>query len=238
MSSTLLELVQQVVGELSSDIATPTSIVGNQDQTVIQLFRLANRVGVDLVREYEWRRLVTEYSFATVNGTAEYDLPADFDRMCVDTHYDRTNDWKNRGPVSSQEWQWLNTGLSTVTQLRWRLYLNKIKFYSTPGDAYTMAFEYVSRYWVVATGGSDATKERFTMDNDTCVFPDDLMALGLKFQWLKAKGLDWEAAYLEFDRARSTCKAQDVPDGKKSLSPQATPILLDSRSMPEGNWTL
>lgn len=234
MPQTLLELVQQAVGEISSDIAVPSSVVGSSDQTVLQMFRLANRVGQDLVRAYPWRRLVTEYTFPTVSGTAAYDLPADFDRMVPDTHYDRTNDWQNRGPTSSQEWQWLNTGLSTVTQLRWRLYLNQIKFYSTPTAAYTMAYEYVSKNWVIATGGTTPTKSAFSVDSDTCVFADDLMTLGLKFQWYRAKGLDYEEARTEYRDALSACKAQDMPEGRKSLSP----IPQSATIIPEGNWTL
>ena len=234
MSLTLLEIVQQVVGEISSDIATPTAITSSQDQTVVQLFRLCNRVGMDLVREYPWRRLVTEYTFPTVASTSTYDLPTDFDRMVPDSHYDRTNDWQNLGPESSQGWQWLNTGLSTVTQLRWRLYLNQIKFYSTPTAVYTMAYEYVSRYWVLATGGSVPTKERFSVDTDTCVFADDVMTLGLKYQWYRAKGLDYEQVFTEFRRAVDACKGQDIPEGRKSLSPAPRQAL----NIPEGNWTL
>lgn len=234
MSQTLLELVRQAVGELASDVATPSSVVGSGDQTITQMLALANRVGRDLVRAYAWRRLVTEYSFATVNGTATYDLPADFDRMVPDTHYDRTNDWQNRGPSSSQEWQWLNTGLSTVTQLRWRLYLNQIKFYTTPTTAYTMAYEYVSKNWVIAASGSTPTKAAFSVDTDTCVFPDDLMDLGLTYRWLRAKGFDYEQARIDYREALSTCKAHDVPEGAKNLAgePKQAPLI------PDGNWTL
>lgn len=234
MSQTLLELVQQAVGELASDVAMPSSVVGSGDQTITQMLALANRVGRDLVRAYPWRRLVTEYTFPTVNGTATYDLPADFDRMVPDTHYDRTNDWQNRGPSSPQEWQWLNTGLSTVTQLRWRLYLNQIKFYTTPTTAYTMAYEYVSNYWVLATGATTTSKSAFTVDTDTCVFPDDLMTRGLVYRWLLSKGLDYDQALVDYTVALSSCKSQDVPEGAKSLAgePKQAPLI------PDGNWTL
>jgi hypothetical protein len=234
MSQTLLELVQQAVGEISSDIAVPSSVVGSEDQTITQMLALANRVGRDLVRAYAWRRLVTEYSFATVNGTATYDLPADFDRMVPDTHYDRTNDWQNRGPTSSQEWQWLNTGLSTVTQLRWRLYLNQIKFYTTPTTAYTMAYEYVSKSWVIATGDTNPSKNAFSVDSDTCVFPDDLMSNALVYRWLRSKGLDYADAEKDYLVTLSACKSQDVPEGAKNLAgePKQAPLI------PDGNWVL
>lgn len=239
MSLTLLEIVQQVVGEISSDIATPTAITSSQDQTVVQLFRLCNRVGMDLIREYEWRRLVTEVTFATANGTADYDLPSDFDRMVPATHYDRTNFWKNSGPKSSQAWQFLNAGITTLgPQFRWRLYQNKIRLYTTPTSAYTMAYEYVSNLWVLATGGAVPTKQRFSADTDTCVFPDDVMTLGLKYQWYRAKGLDYEQAFAEFRRAVDTSKGQDIPEDMKSLAPEPASTLVGINNVAEGNWTL
>jgi hypothetical protein len=135
---------------------------------------------------------------------------------------------------SPQTWQWLNTGLSTLPQMRWRLYLNKIKFYQTPTAAYTMAYEYVSRYWVMVTGSTTPTKAAFSIDTDTCVSPDDLMTLGLKFHWYRAKGLDYDEARAEYMSALSACKAQDMPEGRKSLAP----LPQSATIIPEGNWTL
>jgi hypothetical protein len=239
MSLTLLEIIQQAVGEISSDISTPTAITSSSDQTVVQLFRLTNRVGMDLVREFEWRRLVTEYTFATVNGTADYDLPSDYDRMVPDTHYDRTNDWKNSGPKSSQAWQWLNAGVTTLgPQFRWRLYQNKIRLYTTPTAAYTMAYEYVSNLWVLATGGTVPTKSKFSADTDTCIFPDDVMTLGLVYRWYRAKGLDYAQAFDDFRTAVSTAKGQDIPAGKQSLSNESAPMLVGEHNVAEANWSL
>jgi hypothetical protein len=239
MSLTLLDLVQQVVGEVSSDISTPVAVASNTDQTVRQLFRLANRVGQDLVREYEWRRLVTEYTFSTVNSTATYDLPADFDRMVPDTHYDRTNNWINSGPKSSQQWQWLNSAVTTLgPQFRWRLYLNQIKFYTTPTAAYTMAFEYVSRNWVIESGGTSPTKSLLGVDTDTFVFPDDVMTLGLIYRWYRAKGLDYAPALAEFEAAKAMAKAQDVPEGMHSLAQRPRDLLISLDNVPEATWSL
>jgi hypothetical protein len=63
MSSTLLELVQQVTAELN--LAIPTYVAGNTNQDVQQILALMNRAGYDLVKEHDWQALELEYRFYT-----------------------------------------------------------------------------------------------------------------------------------------------------------------------------
>lgn len=302
MSYTLLQLVDQVCGEMG--ISQPTSVIGNQNNQVIQMLALAQRLGKDLVRDYEWQRLVKAYiwqsqvavtttgnitsgssvitnipsttslavgNVITGTGTApyaeiltidsptqvtlnmpvttttasvsitfakqDYSLPSDFDRMISDTNWDRTNHWQNLGTKSSQEWQWLQGGVISIgPRERYRIYQNKIRIFAAITTVYNFAFEYVSNSWVVPTGGTAGTKAAFTLDTDTCVFPDDLMLSGLKYLWLKAKKLDFGIELAEFTRALSYCKAQDVPVPSMSLAPQQLTDLVGPWSTPDGSW--
>jgi len=302
MSYTLLELVDQVAGELG--INQPTSVIGSTDLQVIQLKSLANRVGLDLVRDFEWQRLVKAYIFQTTTATTttgtitagssvitsipstaalaaqqvvtgtgiqpyaqiltvdsstqvtldtpvttstasvsltfakqDYDLPSDFNRMVSDTNWDRTNHWRNLGTKSSQEWQWLQGGVISIgPRERYRIYNNKLRIFAAITVPYTFAYEYVSNYWAVASGGSAGTKSGYTLDTDTSVFPDDVMTLGLKYQWRKAKGLDYQVELAEFLRALSYAKAQDVPVPSMSLAPFPVPELIGPWSVQDGNW--
>ncbi len=63
MSNTLLQLVQSASAEMS--LTVPTQVVGNTDVQVTQLFYLANALGNELMREYPWEYLNTEYRFTT-----------------------------------------------------------------------------------------------------------------------------------------------------------------------------
>ena len=63
MSSTMLELVQQVTAELN--LAVPSYVIGNPSQDVQQILALMNRAGYDLVKEYDWQALELEYRFYT-----------------------------------------------------------------------------------------------------------------------------------------------------------------------------
>jgi hypothetical protein len=67
MAYTLLQLVDQVSGELG--LSQPAAVIGNSNNQTAQLLALAQRLGKDLVRDYEWQRLVKAYIFQTTAGT-------------------------------------------------------------------------------------------------------------------------------------------------------------------------
>ena len=68
MSYTLLELVDQVSGELG--LTQPPLVVGSTNNQTIQLLALAQRLGKDLVRDFEWQKLVKAYIWQTQNAVS------------------------------------------------------------------------------------------------------------------------------------------------------------------------
>ena len=302
MSYTLLELVDQVSGELG--LTQPPLVVGSSNNQTIQLLALCQRLGKDLVREYEWQKLVKAYIWQTQNAVSttgtitanskiitnipstanlqvgnvitgtgqtpyaeiltidsstqvtlnapvttstasvsmtfakqDYDLPAGYDRMISDTNWDRTDHWRNLGTKSSQDWQFLQGGIISIgPRERYRIYNGKFRIFQALTTVYNFSFEYVSNYWVCATGSSEGTKKEYTADTDTSVFPDDLMMAGLKFYFLKAKKLDYGIELGEFTRALSYNKAQDVPVPSMSLAPVGMNQLVGPWSVQDGNW--
>ena len=71
MSSTMLQLVQQVTAELN--LSVPSYVVGNPSQDVQQILALMNRAGYDLIKEYDWQALELEYRFYTTAITTTCD---------------------------------------------------------------------------------------------------------------------------------------------------------------------
>lgn len=302
MSYTLLELVDQVSGELG--LTQPPLVIGSTNNQTIQLLALAQRLGKDLVRDFEWQKLVKAYIWQTQNAVSttgtitanstvitnipntaglqvgnvitgtgqtpyaeiltidsssqvtlnapvttstasvsmtfakqDYDLPSGYDRMISDTNWDRTDHWRNIGTKSSQDWQFLQGGIISIgPRERYRIYNGKFRIFQALTTVYNFSFEYVSNYWVCATGSSEGTKAQFTADTDTCVFTDDLMMAGLKFYFLKAKKLDYGIELGEFTRALSYNKAQDVPVPSMSLAPVGMNQLVGPWSVQDGNW--
>jgi len=302
MSYTLLQLVDQMSAELG--LTQPATVIGSSNNQTVQILALANRLGKDLVRDYEWQRLVQAYIWQTQNAVSttgditansrvitnipntsglqvgnvitgtgqtpyaeiltidsssqvtlnapvttstasvsmtfakqDYDLPSGYDRMISDTNWDRTDHWRNLGTKSSQDWQFLQGGIISIgPRERYRIYNNKFRIFQALTTVYNFSFEYVSNWWVCATGSDQGTKAAYTADTDTCVFPDDLMLAGLKFYFLKAKKLDYSIELGEFMRTLSYCKAQDVPVSAMSLAPVGMNQLVGPWSVQDGNW--
>jgi hypothetical protein len=302
MNYTLLELVDQVTAELG--LTQPTSVIGSTNNQTVQLLGLAQRLGKDLVRDFEWQKLVKAYIWQTeaaINTTGnitsgsrvitnipstsglqvgnvitgvgqtpyaeiltidsstqvtlnapvststasvsmtfakqDYDVPSDYDRMISDTNWDRTDHWRNLGTKSSQDWQFLQGGIISIgPRERYRIYNGKFRIFQALTTVYNFSFEYVSNYWVCATGSATGSKSAYTLDTDTSVFPDDLMLAGLKFYFLKAKKLDYGIELGEFTRALSYNKAQDVPVPSMSLAPVGMNQLVGPWSVQDGNW--
>jgi len=302
MNYTLLELVDQVTAELG--LTQPTSVIGSTNNQTVQLLGLAQRLGKDLVRDFEWQKLVKAYIWQTevaINTTGnitsgsrvitnipsttglqvgnvitgvgqtpyaeiltidsstqvtlnapvststasvsmtfakqDYDVPSDYDRMISDTNWDRTDHWRNLGTKSSQDWQFLQGGIISIgPRERYRIYNGKFRIFQALTTVYNFSFEYVSNYWVCATGSATGSKSAYTLDSDTSVFPDDLMLAGLKFYFLKAKKLDYGIELGEFTRALSYNKAQDVPVPSMSLAPVGMNQLVGPWSVQDGNW--
>ena len=97
MSSTMLQLVQQVTAELN--LAVPNAVVGNPSQDVQQVLALMNGQGYDLIKEYDWQALQVQYRFYTqaincnatsVNGSTLLAVDPGVDITAVDKQWQIT----------------------------------------------------------------------------------------------------------------------------------------------------
>ena len=104
MSSTMLQLVNQVQSELN--LAVSTSVAGNPNQDVQQILALMNGSGYDLLKEYDWQALQVQYRFytqaittnaTTVNGSTTLTVPSGLDISVV------TSQWQVTGYNINQD---------------------------------------------------------------------------------------------------------------------------------------
>jgi hypothetical protein len=296
--TTMLQLVQQVTGEMG--LAVPTYVAGNTAQDTIQQLALLNAVGYELMREYEWQALCTEYRFttsytattgtttsgsavvtaipsttglstsymvtgtgvptdtyvasvdsatqvtlsqsATASGTAvalnfcktKYANPSDFDRPIDRTQWDKTKHWEMLGPETPQQWQWLKSGfIATGPRVRFRRLGGTFQIWPPIAANEYLGMEYVSSYWAATT--ASVAKGSFTVDTDTCIYPDRLMVLGLKHKYFTVKGLGpiFEG---EFARELSNAKANDSGAPTLSFAPQPSQTLIGIANVPDTGY--
>lgn len=232
--ATLLQLVQRAAVEMG--LPSPAGVSGSTDDQVQQMFHLINAVGEELGTMAEWQRLQKETTITTTTAT-EYDLPTDFGRVISSTQWDRSNQWELKGPISPQGWQVFKSGITSLgPQLRWRLKGNKLNVDPTPTAGNTLAYEYISSYWVMATGDTTPSKALFTDDTDTCIYPDRLMIAGLKLKMWEVKGFDTKAYERDYRYRLSEAMGQDKGNPVLVMGGRMTTHLLNQANVPDTGY--
>jgi hypothetical protein len=208
---TLLQTCTAALDEAGFD--APSYLFTNPDDTAKRVLRAAQREGESLAQPdgKPWNILVKEHTFVTVSGTQTYALPEDFRYMLSDTQWDRSQR-RRMLPVTSAEWQYLKGWTTSAFGLNWRFRLRNGALeieQDVTVNGNTIAYEYISRYYVVASGGTSPTKASFTIDSDAHVFDDELFVLGVKWRFRQALGFDFEADLAEYLGERSKRLARD-----------------------------
>lgn len=200
---TATTVINDAAKELGLISATVSDPFASTDPNMVQLCALLKSAGQEILREHDWSQSIKEYTFTTVAGDYQYDLPADFMRMLDQSGWNRSTSWPLGGPLSPQVWQYFAASSAgpTIT-VHFRIQQREIRLYPTttmPAD-YTIAFEYMSRYWVQASGQSSGNKEAPTASTDTLLYDRLLLVRALKLAFLKAKGFDTTSAQGDYDR--------------------------------------
>ena len=179
---------------------------------------------------------------ATATGTyvfsqTKYAMPSDYDRLTDRTDWDKSQHWEMLGPETAQQWQWLKSGwISTGPRVRFRLLNQLFQIWPPLGVSHLLGFEYISQNWVSATGATQPNKARFTVDTDTCIFPDRLMVQGLKLRYFEIKGFETAALYRDFTAQLDIAKANDHGSPTLSFAPRPTNILIGFENIPDANY--
>lgn len=179
---------------------------------------------------------------ATASGTAvaltfsqtKFTLPSDYDRQIDGTQWDKTQHWMMLGPVSAQKWELLTSGyISTGPRVNYRIFGDKFQIWPPQGTEHQLGFEYLSKAWAATTAG--VAKNAFTIDTDTCIFPDRLMVLGLKKKYFQVKGFNpvFDNDYaMELDNAKSN----DAGSAMLSMAPRPAGVLLNMNNIPDSGY--
>ncbi len=194
VSNAALEL-----GLVQAALANPWA---STDQNIIQLRTLLTRVGRMLVRARAWSQLIEEHTFNTVASTESYALPAGFERFLNATAWNRDTNWPLGGPYSPQQWQMVQASTVAGAVVRpFRIRENLLYVYPEPTGIEEIAYEYVSRYWVVESPATSPTSDTADAAADVLWLDEPLITAALKLAWMRAKQEDTTFAQAEYDDA-------------------------------------
>jgi hypothetical protein len=194
----------------------------SQDEGFSQMVGLINSAGQELVELHDWEVLLMPFTQVTSNlDSGIYPLPDDYDRFAGQTGWDQSNDVPVIGPLSPQDWAYLEGRdlASDSIYVSYRIYQNQFEVYpQPPPDGVNISFSYISRNWVLP--GDQVRTDTCTASGDTVLLDPLLVQKFLKFKYLTAKNLPSQAAALEFET---------VLQNRKGNS-NGAPILSASRS--------
>ena len=190
---------------------------------------------------------VTLAQAATASGTAVsltfsqvlFVPPTDFDRQIDRTHWDKSKLWEMLGPSTPQQREWRRSGyISTGPRIRYSYMGGYFMIWPPLGSTETLSFEYVSKYWVNATVPTllTPTKQAFTVDTDTCIFPDALMRALIKLKYWEVKGFDTTAYYRDYVTQRDLAKANDAGSQTLSMNPRPASVLIGWENIPDSDY--
>ncbi len=235
MALTLLELCQTALQE-NAEFAVPSTIVGNTDPTAVRLLAVANRTIADLRKNQNtWQALCLPYSFDTVDGTADYALPSDFQRYVNLTQWAGTTLRAVKGPVSSKLWNELQySGLVSASAFThyFRVFANVFSIVPTPTEAQAITYEYVSSFAVdSAPVDGVGDKIRFLVDTDQTLLDEDLVTLGIKWRFLAAAGAPFDNEFQEYTVFLANAVAQD--GGRDAIDMGGPVPIPETEGLPE-----
>lgn len=230
---TLLQLIQNEADLLG--LARPDSVINSTDQQIRQLFAILIEEGESLAGRAEWEELLVEQTFVTVAAETQTNapIPDDFDRFVPETVWNRTSARQLIGPRTSRQWQAdLARPAASQIYLSFRLRGGSFLINPTPTAGDTVAYEYVSKNWVVSSAG--AGKELPTSDDDTFALDTELLKLGVRWRWKAAKGLDYGEDMVTYERAVAITIADD--GGAEDLEIGRNPNVGRVANLPEGSF--
>jgi hypothetical protein len=220
-AKTLLNQAATQLGLISEDITDPYT---STDANIVLLRSLLTTVGQSLVRERPWKNLRQTYTFSTdAIGTLTYALPTDYRSMVEQTEWNRTRQMPLVGAVGSQGWQALKALSNTAALDKYfRIQGNKFEVHPAPSAVETIAYEYNSEYWVMASGQTVPNKATPTASDDTLWHDPVLLLEDLKTSYREERGYDTTANMGKRKRAWNAAVSADGAAARLRLSGRAT----------------
>lgn len=214
---TMLSTVQHFCRR--TGLPVPAAVYGSGDDQVLQIMALLEEEGNDLAARGPWQGITFE---ATHTSTAAEDQGAmttiasnGFNYIKNDTIWDRTEKIPILGPLSPQDWQARKGFGISGPDYQFRIRGGELLINPTPTAGHTWAFEYVSKNWILA---ADTTTYRqyFGADTDTVLLPETLLLMGLRWRWLREKGMPYAELFRTYETQVKDALGRD--GGKRDVS--------------------
>jgi len=190
----------------------PASLAaGASDATGWQMVGLLNGLCQEIWRMHEWQNLeqIMEFVGADLNPSptvvelqTKFPLPTDYGRQINQTQWANNTFRPMRGPVSAQQWSWLQYGVVSSTMwYQYRILDSVYQVYPAPPVGQKFSMYYISRNWnsvPVPVGDPPVYTDQITSALDVPQFDSRMLINGLKVKFWAQKGFDTTILQSEF----------------------------------------
>jgi hypothetical protein len=210
----LLQVIQDAASQLG--LRQPQAVFGSTDLTAQILLRFAQQEGRELAKWTDWQALTVQKTFTTLGQVVQTNaLPSDdYDRMAYNAEvWNRTNNQRYTGPTAQRLWQQLQNGITGGVTGWWRILGGQLNIYPAPTAGQTLAFEYLSKNWVLSA--DDDAQDRWMADTDTSLLDEDLMTLGIVWRYRHSRGFPQYAEDMKtYELMKEKVAARDRGTGR------------------------
>lgn len=231
----LLTIIQDTSTQIG--LPRPSVVVTSADTRILELLSIANSVGKELSRDFDWQEL-TRTANITTTGTIDQgsllgSIATDFGRFLNQTFWNRDLRQQILGPATIQQWQ-ADLSFNVVSPPYKFIVINdRLNVGPTAlPSGQTCVFNYITKNWCQSAGGTQ--QSAFAADTDTTLIPEELFKLTLLWRWKSSKGLayaeDMQTAETQIQTYTGQNRGNDV------LYLGGAPIIYFTENVPLGNW--
>jgi len=216
-----------------------STVVASTDTNVRLLLQVANEEGRVLARSYTWEAITKEKTFTSVAQAVQTGaIESDFNRLVPGSMFNRSQQRRITGPLSSSEWQAQQSLSTALLTDAFRIRGGDILITPTPEAGDTYGYEYVSNNW--CQSGASVEQTAWAADADTGLLDESLMLLGVIWRYRKARGFDYAEEMTTYEAEKAQAQMRDG-GGKRTLNYGKDTSLYDHAKEPlviEGSWNL
>ncbi len=196
----ILEVIQRASSVIGLQV--PDAVFTSSSRQHVELAQIANKMAREITDGHEWRELSLVHTMTGDGVTEAFALPSDYDRMPVSGDIWTDSLETSLTPiVDRNEWLGLDIQSFDFVINAWIKDGGKINIKPALGVGVQAKYYYQSNLRVQPSSGSN--KQRFNADTDTYRLSEDLLELGIIYQWRKQKKLPYADELDDFETLKS-----------------------------------
>lgn len=227
---TILATLQDVA--LVIGLERPNGVFSSTEREHYELVAVTKTVADRIMKAHDWELLKTLQTETGDDATTAFDLPSDYERMPKKQRL-----WSSRieTPLEhvTDHDRWLELQVRSIDYVIgvWTKLGGQIHIMPAMTSTETAKYYYISNLIVAPETGSNAAE--FSLDTDTFRLDDELLKLGVIWQWKANKGMPYEEDMENYETLLSRLIDEDkgpeilrlgqrrVPAGVSIAYPQA-----------------